>query len=176
MTLPSLYDQLPSLGIPQLLSQPQQTLRLEVEGYFPDFPTLTPIQGWLTVRHGGTYLELATACNTITTLTCNRCLGQYNYRLALDTQELIWLRDETPGRGEDALGLGAEEGGWDDLAETLPPLGSVNLGQWLYEQLCLSLPSQQVCDRACPGIAPPQSPSLGGDGRWSALDRLRSQL
>ncbi|MGA1476610.1 MAG: YceD family protein, partial [Prochlorothrix sp.] len=86
----SLYNQLDSIAISQLVYFPDQTLSLDFKGYFPDFETLTPVQGALRVRHCGNYLSVSVKAITIATLTCNRCLGQYNHRLQVSTEELIW--------------------------------------------------------------------------------------
>lgn len=173
----SLYDQLEPVAVAQLVYLTDQTLDLDFKGYFPDFETLTPVQGALQVRHHGNYIAVTVTAQTIATLSCNRCLGQYNHRLQVETEELIWLQDEAD-RGDDEPGLDEDDREGDSLLETLPPNGSFNLAQWLYEQVCLALPSRQVCAPDCPGIAvtPEQSGDTGLDRRWLALQNLQNQL
>ncbi|MGA1263325.1 MAG: YceD family protein [Prochlorothrix sp.] len=173
----SLYHQLESVAIPQLVYFTDQTLSLDFKGYFPDFDSLTPIQGTLQVRHHGNYLAVSVTAQTIATLTCNRCLGQYNHRLGVEAEELIWLQAEDD-RGDDEPGLDEDDREGDSLLETLPPNGSFDLAQWLYEQVCLALPSRQVCAQDCPGIAltPEQTGDTGLDRRWLALQNLNTPL
>ena len=47
----------------------------------------------MSIRHGGTFLEILAQAETIVTLTCDRCLQNYNYRLSIDTSEIIWLEE-----------------------------------------------------------------------------------
>ncbi|MGA0198922.1 MAG: YceD family protein [Prochlorotrichaceae cyanobacterium] len=166
-------DRLPPVVVSDLLRMAEQTLRLEIEGYFTALETLTPVKATLSVTHQGTFLKVTAVAEAIVTLTCDRCLGNYNYRLAVDADELIWLQPaEDYGPPEFA-----EE--WvyaNDLVETLPAGDPFDLAQWLYEQLCLSLPHQQLCDTSCPGAETPdptEPPELI-DRRWAALAQLRS--
>ncbi|MFZ9738647.1 MAG: YceD family protein [Prochlorotrichaceae cyanobacterium] len=165
-------DRLPPVVVGDLLRMAEQTLRLEIEGYFADLETLTPIQASLTVTHQGTFLKVTGVAEAIVTLTCDRCLGNYNYRLAVDADELIWLQPT-----EDHLLPDFSEE-WvyaNDLVETLPAGGQFDLAQWLYEQLCLTLPHQQLCDTACPGADTPDQPKSTEliDHRWAALAKLK---
>jgi uncharacterized protein len=166
-------DFLPPIILPDLLRMVEQTLRVEVEGYFLDLETLTPIKATLGVKHQGTFITVTAVADTIITLTCDRCLGQYNHRLQIDTEELIWLQTV-----EDLPLALPEEGLESDLTESLPLEGHFDLAQWLYEQLCLELPSQQRCGETCPGsavlMAETATPSL--DSRWATLAQLREQL
>ncbi|WP_338441739.1 DUF177 domain-containing protein [Synechococcus elongatus IITB4] len=156
--------------IQQLLQQPQQTQSWELADPVEGFESLTPVQGELSVRHGYSFLEVMLQAETIVNLTCDRCLCCYNHRLQVETRELIWLRDETPDLAE-----------WepqDELEESLPPDGSFDPQQWLYEQLCLALPLRNVCAEDCPGPAQPEpkpEPTLV-DERWLALAKLRDRL
>lgn len=165
-------DRLPPVVLTDLLRMADQSLRVEIEGYFPDLDTLTPIKAALKVQHQGTFLKVIGTAEAIVTLTCDRCLGHYNYRLAVDTDELIWVQQD-----RDDLPLGASED-WDDagdLIESLPATGEFDWAQWLYEQLCLTLPHQQLCNQACPGpatIDSSQPPELI-DHRWAALAKLK---
>lgn len=160
--------------IPQLARAPQQTEVLEFKEFLPDLETLTPVQGRLQVAHKGNYLEVKAQAETIVTLSCHRCLQNYNHRLVLDTDELIWL-DETADATESVI-LDREVM-LEELVEALSPQGYFDVSQWLYEQLCLAIPQRQICDQACAGIELSDSVLNGGtDGRWAALEALRKQL
>jgi uncharacterized protein len=162
-----------TLYIPNLLQVSEKTRTVEVDLYFPELETLTPVRGSVTITHQGTYLEVKGTGETIVTLTCHRCLQNYNHRLAVAARELIWLEaadaeDYTPER-EVAL---------EDLVETLPPDGHFQPHSWLYEQLCLALPQQQLCADSCQGIMV-QQPARGQttlDDRWAALAQLKAHL
>jgi len=160
--------------IPQLARAPQQTEVLEFKEFLPDLETLTPVQGRLQVAHKGNYLEVKVQAETIVTLSCHRCLQNYNHRLVLDTDELIWL-DETADATESVI-LDREVM-LEELVEALSPQGYFDVGQWLYEQLCLAIPQRQICDQACAGIELSDSVlNDGTDRRWAALEALRKQL
>ena len=80
-----------TLYIPQILKALNQKIEIPLEETIEEINTLTPIRGNMKVRHGGTFLEVTIDAETIITLTCDRCLKQYNHRLVLNTSELIWL-------------------------------------------------------------------------------------
>lgn len=165
-----------AIYIPQLLKAPQQTEELEVKEYLPDLETLTPISGHLKVTHRGNYLEVSGQAETIVTLTCDRCLQQYNYRLSIDTSELIWLEDADDTADDLPL---EREITLDELVETLPPNGYFHPDRWLYDQLCLEIPQRQLCDQACVGIQLNDSlpsPSTPSDRRWASLEALKKQM
>lgn len=160
--------------IPRLTRLPEQTEVLEFEESIPGLDTLTPVKGQLQVTHQGNYLEVSTKAETIITLTCHRCLQQYNYRLAIQPSELIWLNESASPEQE----LFDRELGSEDLVETLPPQGYFDPVTWLYEQLCLEIPQQQLCDQNCQGIAIQDKPvsSESIDSRWASLQTLKNQL
>ncbi|PSB08261.1 metal-binding protein [filamentous cyanobacterium CCP2] len=163
-----------AIYIPQLLKAPEQTEEVPVREYLPDLKTLTPVQGLIRVTHRGNYLEVAATAEAIMTLTCDRCLQQYNHRVTVDTSELIWLQ-ESPTYSPTDL---EQEIALDDLVETLPPTGHFQPGEWLYEQLCLAMPQRQLCDQDCQGIQ--VETQLEGsspvDQRWASLKNLRNHL
>ncbi|MGP1382284.1 MAG: YceD family protein [Thainema sp.] len=163
-----------AIYIPELRQAPDQTRVLDVKEYLPDLESLTPVQGTMKVSHCGNYIEVEAQVETIVTLTCNRCLQQYNHRLKADTKELIWLQDELPEVDQPGVEI---EVPLEDLVETLPPKGYFQPADWLYQQLCLALPARQLCDRNCPGIdtSNAEAQSLV-DSRWSALEILKQQL
>jgi uncharacterized protein len=167
------HDSLDPISIPQIVYQPQKTICWQVQDHLPGLETLTPVQGQVAVMHQGNYLEVRGQADAIITLPCDRCLCQFNHRLKIDTQELIWL-DEAALQDTPSLELEVDP---EDLAETLPPQGEFDPRQWLYEQLCLTLPVQRLCRPDCPGIELPVAPEPEAiDHRWAALQHLKDQL
>jgi uncharacterized protein len=168
------------LYIPQLANRRDRTLEIIVDRSIPDFETLTPVRGKIIVKHGGTYLDVSAQTEAIITLKCDRCLQQFNHKLVLDTNEIIWLEEidrEPERRGVEV------KNELEDLVESLAPDGHFQPDIWLYEQLCLSLPQRQLCDRDCVGIAPLESPPIAEplpteslDSRWGILGTLKDRL
>lgn len=161
--------------IPQLLKAPEQTEVIDVREFLPGLETLTPVRGRIRVQHHGSYLDVSAQAEAISTLTCHRCLQQYNHRLSVDTSEIIWL-EETAGQPDD--GPLEREVAWVDLVESLPPQGYFYPSEWLYEQLCLAIPQRQLCDEQCAGIqtATVQETQQLVDRRWASLETLKKQL
>jgi uncharacterized protein len=168
------------LYIPQLANRKDRTLEIIVDTTIPEFDTLTPIRGKVIVKHGGTFLDVSAQAETIITLKCDRCLQQYNHRLELDATEIIWLDADAevePDRRGMEIRTDLEE-----LVESLAPDGHFDPNVWLYEQLCLSLPLRQLCDRNCAGIMPTPTPAVATsaptklDNRWGILESLKDQL
>ncbi|MGH8001464.1 MAG: YceD family protein [Brasilonema sp.] len=164
-----------AIYIPQLTKAPQQTEEIQVKEFLPGLETLTPIRGRIRVQHHGNYLEVSGQAETIMTCNCNRCLQNYNHRLTVDTEEIIWL-DEAANETNN-LPL-EREIAFDDLVETLSPEGYFDPREWLYEQMCLELPQRQLCDANCLGIQPSaQSKSdKSVDRRWASLESLKNQF
>lgn len=162
--------------IPNLLQAPEKTKVIEIETHFSDLETLTPVRGEVTLTHQGTYLEVKGTGEAIITLTCHRCLQNYNHRLSVAPRELIWLQEPTAELENLPL---EREVAVEDLIETLPPEGHFFPHSWLYEQLCLALPQQQLCDADCKGIpleAQEAEVSALVDHRWAALAQLKLHL
>ena len=164
-----------AIFIPQLTKAPERTEDIQVKEFLPGFESLTPVRGRLRVQHHGNYLEVFGAAETIITCNCNRCLQQYNYRLMVNTKEIIWL-DESANQIQD-LPL-EREVLMEDLVETLSPDGYFYPGEWLYEQMCLGLPQRQLCSLDCPGILSSNDDSADKtlDGRWASLAALKKEL
>lgn len=163
-----------AIHIPWLLKLREHTQVIQFNETIAGLDTLTPVRGRLQVIHQGNYLEVSAQAETIITLTCDRCLQQYNHRLTLDTSELVWL-DESAEQDEE-LAL-EREIPLEDLVETLPPQGYFQPDTWLYEQLCLAIPPRQLCDQQCPGIPIDNNGSTSSlDHRWDALEALKRQL
>jgi uncharacterized protein len=167
------------LFIPQLANRQDRTLEIIVDKMIPEFDTLTPVRGKIIVKHGGTFLDVAAQTETIVTLKCDRCLQQYNQRLVLDTKEIVWLEAASTEPERHGVEVKNE---LEDLVESLPPDGHFQPESWLYEQLCLSLPLRQLCNRDCAGIAPIETPIETPvevariDNRWGILETLKQQL
>lgn len=160
--------------IPHLVKDPDQTRTIEVDNYLSELETLTPVKGFIQVQHRGNFLDVSAHAETITTLTCHRCLRHYNTRIEVDTSELIWLEETKPENYADEM-----EVGLDDLVETLQPQGHFDPTGWLYEQLCLAIPQRQLCDQSCEGITNPlayEEIQSSVDQRWSALSALKQQI
>lgn len=161
--------------IPQLTKAPERTEVIPFREMLPEIETLTPVQGKMQITHHGNYLEVIARAETIITLTCHRCLQQYNSRLTINTSELIWLTDD----GDMDPDLIEQEGTLEDLVETLPRTGYFDPTTWLYEQLCLEIPQRQLCGQTCSGIpAPAEEPTTAApiDQRWASLEALRARL
>ncbi|NES99621.1 MAG: DUF177 domain-containing protein [Sphaerospermopsis sp. SIO1G2] len=164
-----------AIFIPQLTKAPERTEEFQVNESLPGLETLTPVRGTVCVKHQGNYLEISGQAETIITCTCNRCLQQYNQRLAVNTTEIIWL-DANADQLED-LPL-EREVPIEDLVETVSPDGYFYPSEWLYEQICLAIPQSQLCDRNCSGILNTNANGAEDivDSRWAALKSLKNQL
>ncbi len=167
-----------SIYIPHLLNAPDRTRTLFFETSFEELNTLTPVQAEVSVRHGTTFLEVKGIAKTIVTLTCDRCLQNYNHRLSVDATEIIWLEERLSVEDEPL----EQEIGVEDLVESLSPHGYFDLDTWIYEQACLALPQRQICNADCQGLMVeiqtphPSSEASLIDHRWSALAALKQQL
>ncbi len=164
-----------AIYIPQLTKAVEKTEVVPVQEFIAGLETLTPVRGQVKVQHHGNYLEVSGQAETIITLTCHRCLQQYNYRLSIDTSEMIWL-DETaslPYEGPIDKEIAVE-----DLIESLPPQGYFHPGEWLYEQFYLEMPQKQLCQSDCTGISTGiiNSSEKIGDRRWASLEALKKQI
>jgi uncharacterized protein len=164
-----------AIFIPRLTKAPERTETIAIKTFLKDLTTLTPIQGWLRVTHQGNYLEVSAETETIITLSCPRCLQQFNYRLSIAPTELIWLNEDAIEPEETLFDRDLT---MDDLVESLPPNGYFEPDTWLYEQLSLEIPQRQLCDEACPGIevSPDDLSDRLVDRRWASLESLKGKL
>ncbi|MCG5061569.1 MAG: DUF177 domain-containing protein [Limnoraphis sp. WC205] len=167
-----------AIYIPHLLKVPQRSLEFQFEEFLLELETLTPVRGRLRVTHQTTYIEVTAQAETIVTLTCHRCLKQYNHRLKVDTSEMIWLDVSAHQASVNALEV---EMNVEDLVETLSPQGHFEPTDWLYQQLCLQTPLRQLCDGPCEPPQPTAKPTTttsetSVDSRWAALESLKQQL
>lgn len=165
-----------AIYIPQLAQASKPIEEIEVKEFLSDLNTLTPVRGKIRVEHRGNYLEVAAKAEAIMTLTCNRCLQQYNHRVSVNTSEIIWLEEEADIEPEY---LAEREVALDELVETLSPDGYFHPSVWLYEQMCLEIPQRQLCEEKCPGIEQNQNAATENkaiDSRWASLQSLKKQL
>lgn len=163
-----------AIYIPHLLNAHQRTVEFQFEEFIPDLDTLTPVRGYMRVSHRTTFLDIQGRAEAIVTLTCDRCLKQYNHRLKIKTSEVIWLEKSDYQIAEEV------EVAFEDLVETLDPQGHFSPTDWFYQQLCLELPGRKLCDQDCqlPAAPKPVSESVDAqiDSRWAALEALKKQL
>jgi len=165
-----------AIYIPRLTKAPQQTEVIEVDEFLPDLETLTPVRGKIQVIHKGNYLDVSGKAEAIVTLTCHRCLQQYNHRLLVKTSEMIWLDEAAADADDEVL---EKETALEDLVESLPPNGYFYPDDWLYQQMCLAIPQRQLCDRNCQGIQLENNSNTGEkliDSRWATLEFLKERL
>jgi uncharacterized protein len=163
-----------AIHIPGLLKLPEHKQEIQINECIAGLETLTPMRGRMQVMHQGTYLEVSAQAETIITLTCDRCLQQYNHRLTINTSELVWLDAKADQPDSGPL---ERETPLEDLVESLPPQGYFQPETWLYEQVCLAIPPRQLCDQQCQGIPLSDKGSASPtDRRWQALEDLKKQL
>ncbi|MEO1134641.1 MAG: YceD family protein [Cyanobacteria bacterium J06639_1] len=158
------------IRLPELLQAPNRSREVEFRQIVPDFPSLTPVEGTVTVEHRGTFLIACARVKTIVTLACHRCLQNYNEKVQHEFEEILWLEAE-PEEYADELEVATE-----DLVERINPDGSFDVENWLYQQLWLAMPQQQLCSEDCQGLTVEQDASDRVDSRWAKLQNLREQL
>lgn len=164
-----------AIYIPRLTRAPERTEIVQFNEMIPELETLTPVQGLIRVKHLDNYLQVDAKAETIVTLTCDRCLQQYNFKLVITPSELIWL-DESADEVDPFL-LDRDIA-TEDLVETLSPMGYFDPATWIYEQFCLATPLRKLCDSQCQGIEVPatEEPPAAVDRRWAGLSSLKDQL
>lgn len=163
-----------AIYIPHLLKATDHKRIIVLDDFILGLETLTPVRGKLAIRHGGTFLDVFVQAETIVTLTCDRCLQQYNHRIHLQTSEIIWL-DENADQDKN-IPL-EREVAIEDLSETLASDGYFDPDTWLYEQFTLTMPLQKLCGKDCQQpLATTQTNDSLVDRRWSSLEALKTQL
>ncbi|MGB3640799.1 MAG: YceD family protein [Rivularia sp. (in: cyanobacteria)] len=165
-----------AIYIPQLAQASKPIEDIVVKEFLPGLNTLTPVRGNIRVEHRGNFLEVTAQAEAIMTLSCNRCLQQYNHRVRLNASEIIWLDEEAV---EEEF-LAEREVALDELVESVSPHGYFHPSVWLYEQMCLEIPQRQLCEEKCPGIEQNQqeieTEDQPIDSRWASLQSLKKQL
>jgi len=159
------------LYIPQIARAVEATETFEFKEFIEGLETLTPVQGVISVRHVGSFVEVSAKASTIMTLTCDRTLVQFNYRLAIDNSEMIMLADPLP----ESEYPREREIETDDLVESLSPNGYFDPAAWLYEQLTLAIPYPKIAPDA-PALEMTETNALDGsavDKRWAVLNSLK---
>lgn len=165
-----------AIYIPQLAQASKPIEDIVVKEFLPGLNTLTPVRGNIRVEHRGNFLQVTAQAEAIMTLSCNRCLQQYNHRVRLNASEIIWLDEEAV---EEEF-LAEREVALDELVESVSPHGYFHPSSWLYEQMCLEIPQRQLCEEKCPGIEQNQqeieTEDKPIDSRWASLQSLKKQL
>ena len=161
------------LYIPQIARAVDATETFDFKEFIEGLETLTPVQGVISVRHVGSFLEVSSKASTIMTLTCDRTLVQFNYRLAINNSERICLAEPLP-ESEYPREREIEA---DDLVESISPSGYFDPAAWLYEQLILAIPYPKIAPDA-PALEITDTNSLDGstatiDKRWEILNSLK---
>jgi uncharacterized protein len=161
------------LYIPQIARAVDATETFDFKEFIEGLETLTPVQGVISVRHVGSFLEVSSKASTIITLTCDRTLVQFNYRLVIDNSERICLAEPLP-ESEYPREREIEA---DDLVESISPTGYFDPAAWLYEQLILAIPYPKIAPDA-PALEITDTNSLDGstatiDKRWEILNSLK---
>ncbi|MFN5139646.1 MAG: YceD family protein [Pseudanabaena sp.] len=161
------------LYIPQIARAVDATESFDFKEFIEGLETLTPVQGVISVRHVGSFLEVSSKASTIMTLTCDRTLVQFNYRLAINNSERICLAEPLP-ESEYPREREIEA---DDLVESISPSGYFDPAAWLYEQLILAIPYPKIAPDA-PALEITDTNSLDGstatiDNRWEILNSLK---
>ena len=141
--------------------------RWSVDQALDDFASLSPVEGWIEARVEGPLLRVVAQASTTVALRCDRCLQTYAQPLQVKASERLALGTSSDALDE-ALAFDA-----DDISEQIDPAGSFDPRQWLYEQLCLQLPTVNRCGSSCPGPASWGSDGAVIDPRWAALKRLQ---
>lgn len=159
------------LYIPQIAKAIEATETFEFKEFIDGLETLTPVSGVISIRHVGSFLEVTAKASAIITLTCDRTLVQFNYRLAIDNTEMICLADPLPEDGYPK----EREIESDDLLESLSPNGYFDPAAWLYEQLILAIPYPKIAPDA-PALEVTDAATSSEttiDKRWAALNSLK---
>ncbi len=162
-----------AIYIPNLNQKIDKRIAIDFQENMAGLTTLVPIKGTAQVTHCGNYLLVEAEAHTIITLSCDRCLQQYNHRLTIDAEEMIWLTDTEL----DLTNLPLDEDLLlEEMVETIPQDGHFPIGNWVYEQMCLALPQRKLCDLQCAGIEIVKPADADIDRRWAGLEALRGKL
>ena len=160
------------------LGQPREW---DVDGIHDELSSLTPIRGRVCAEHRGNVLEVEGSLQTIICVCCDRCLGNFNQQLTVNTRELIWLGAEP---SEAAIGdADHNSDSAEGLMESLDPRGCFEPERWVFEQLSLQMSVVNRCGDHCPGppvqpsaAAPPSATTSFKDPRWQALRDLQASM
>ncbi len=150
-----------------------------LECHLNNLPSLTPIRGTISAKFNVNTITVKGDIKTIISLSCDRCLGGYNYNLNFQEEELIWIGSKILDKNnlEDHLQQ-------DELMERLDPHSSFDPQRWIFEQLSLRLPFVKLCGADCPGPSKLQKQessnlfkkdakeSITIDPRWNKLKKL----
>jgi uncharacterized protein len=143
------------LYIPQIARAVDATESFDFKEFIEGLETLTPVQGVISVRHVGSFLEVSSKASTI------------------NNSERICLAEPLP-ESEYPREREIEA---DDLVESISPSGYFDPAAWLYEQLILAIPYPKIAPDA-PALEITDTNSLDGstatiDKRWEILNSLK---
>lgn len=145
-----------------------RTVTLEFKQFFEGFDSLIPVEGRVRLCHRGHCLQAEGWANTIVTLTCHRCLQQFNHRLQAHFDEILVIEETSEAELPQELELEVE-----DLTERISPWGVFDVQDWIYQHLYLQLPSRLSCREDCPGMGVTATEDPLPDPRWAALRALQ---
>jgi len=120
-----------------------------------DFIFLTGVRGKIKAELKGNTLRVTGKIQTLMRLYCDRCLSIYNHLLTSNTEELIWLGEQTPNEEHNKWEM--RTGHLSTLMECLDPLECFEPERWAFEQLSLQLPLSKNYGLECQGRANLQS-------------------
>ncbi|MDR0567156.1 MAG: DUF177 domain-containing protein [Prevotellaceae bacterium] len=136
----SKIDSLPPYGIAYgSLPQGRHTFRFEVnDGFFRRFEGSEISEGHVSVRvdaeKAGSFMALAVGMEGSVKVACDRCLDEFFAPVAFEGTLTVSFTGE------------AEQDGFaeDEVMHLQPGDTEVDLAQYLYESICLSLPMQRL--------------------------------
>ncbi len=156
------------IRLEDLQKAPQRTQTLDFKQFFPGFESLIPVEGGARVSHRGHFLEAEGWANTIITLTCHRCLQQFNHRLQIHFDEILMIEAISEADLPQEMEIEPE-----DLSERIAPWDAFDVQDWIYQHLHLQLPSRLACQEDCPGMGVTATEAPLPDPRWAALRSLQ---
>ncbi len=157
------------IRLEDLQKAPRRTQVLTFKQFFPEFDSLIPVEGQVRVSHHGHFLEAEAEANTIVTLTCYRCLQQFNHRLQLHFEEVLMIEVSEVDLPEE---MEIEP---EDLTERIAPWDAFDVQDWIYQHLHLGVPPRLACQEDCPGMGITATEEPLPDPRWAALRSLQQQ-
>lgn len=158
------------IRLEDLQRAPQRTRILEFKQFFPEFDSLIPVEGRVRIAHRGHFLEAEAWANTIVTLTCHRCLQQFNHRLQLHFEEILMIEAVSEADLPQDMEIEPE-----DLTERIAPWDAFDVQDWIYQHLHLGVPPRLACEGNCPGMGVTATEEPLPDPRWAALRSLQQQ-
>jgi uncharacterized protein len=131
---------------------PEQGMHLEINdwSWFPEeqVQRTGPVAATLFLaKKGENKVEISGRLDTEIQLACDRCLGDFVYRI--DTPIHLILEVNDPGQHWRIQDIEGTEANIDTVLLDAP---KVDLGEILREQVFLALPEKQLCRESCAGL------------------------